>query len=132
MFYEMVCEILDHHIDSTKIPFPVKYEVQSNTVNVETANVLVDLKSVSVIDSHLVGVKLFGTILPKQMAEYQKKDIQLSVIYTFVASNRKPKLSEIHCIRSKPIRHLLLQCDCLLLIWGVLHRQTFQDNDEIQ
>ena len=114
----MVCQILDHHLDSMKIPFSVKYEVQSNTVDVETTNVLVGLKLVSVINSQFAGVKLFGTILPKQMAKYQKKVNQLSVIYEFAASNRKPKLSEIHRIRSNPIRHLLLQYDCLSLIWG--------------
>ena len=124
--YEMVCQILDHHLDSTKIPFPVKYEVQSNTVNMETANVLVALKLVSVIDSQFKGVKLFGTILPKQMAKYQKKDNQLSVIYEFVAGNQKPKLSEIHCTRSKPIRHLLLQYDCLSLIRGYCITRLFR------
>ena len=128
----MVCQILDHHLDSTKIPFQVKYEVQSNSIDVETANALVGLKLVSVINSQLAGVKLFGTILPKQMAEYQKKHNQLSVIYEFVAGNQKPKLSEIHHIRSKPIKQLLLQYGCLSLIQGVLHRRTFQDNDEIQ
>ena len=76
--------------------------MQSNTVDIETANVSVGLKLVSVIDSQFEGVKLFGTILPKQMAEYQKKDNQLSVVYECVAGNQKPKLSEIHCIRSKP------------------------------
>ena len=125
--YGMVCQILNHHLDSSKIPFQVNYEVQSNSIDMETANV-----SVSVIDSQLVGVKLFGTILPKQMVEYQKKDNQLSVIYEFVAGSQKPKLSEIHHIRSKPIRHLLLQYDHLSLIRGVLHCQTFQDNNDIQ
>ena len=66
------------------------------------------------------------------MAEYQKKCTQLSVIYECVANNSKPKLSEIHHILSKPIRHLLLQFDQLSLIWGVLHHHTFADNDEIQ
>ena len=33
----MVCQILDHHLDSTKIPFQVKYEVQSNSIDVDTA-----------------------------------------------------------------------------------------------
>ena len=98
----------------------------------ETANVSVGLKLVSVINSQFEGVRLFGTILPKQMAKYQKKDNQLSVIYEFVAGNRKPKLSEINCIRSKPIRYLLLQYDRLSLIQGALHHQTFQDDDEIQ
>ena len=35
------------------------------------------------------------------MAEYQKRDTQLSYIYEWVAGNSKPKLSEIHHIRSK-------------------------------
>ena len=72
----------------------------------------------SVIDSQLVGVKLFGTILPKQMEECQKKDNQLSVVYEFVAGNRKPKLLEIHRIRSKPIRHLLSQYGLSLFNMG--------------
>ena len=100
----MVCQILDHHLSSTKIPYQVKYEVQSNIMDVEVANVSEGLKSANVIDSQLEGVKLFSTILPKQMAEYQKKDNQFSVFYEFVASKCKPKLSEIHHIWSKPIR----------------------------
>ena len=52
-------------------------------VDVEIANISAGLKSASVIDSQLSGVKLFDTILPKQMSEYQKKDNQLSVIYEF-------------------------------------------------
>ena len=43
----------------------------------------------NVINSQFAGVKLFGTILPKPMAEYQKKDNQLLVIYEFVAGNSK-------------------------------------------
>ena len=66
------------------------------------------------------------------MAEYQKRCTQLSVVYEHVANNSKPILSEIHRIRSKPIRQLLLQFDCLLLIWGVLHCCTFTDDDETQ
>ena len=102
--YEMVCQILDHHLNSTKIPYQVKYELQSNIMDVEVANVSADLKSANVIDSQLEGIKLFSSILPKQMAEYQKKDNQLSVVYEFVANNHKPKLSEIYRIWSKPIR----------------------------
>ena len=66
------------------------------------------------------------------MAEYQKRCTQLSVVYEYVANNHKPKLSEIHRIRSKPIRHLLLQFDHLSLIQGVLHHCTFTDDDETQ
>ena len=66
------------------------------------------------------------------MAELQKRCSQLSVVYEYVANNVKPKLSVIYRIRSKPIRHLLLQFDRLLLIQGVLHHRTFMNNDEIQ
>ena len=78
--------------------------MQSNVADAEVANVAAGLKSANVIDSQLIGVKLFSTILLKQMAEYQKKDNQFSVVYKFVASNQKPKMSEIHRIWSKPIR----------------------------
>ena len=86
---------------------------------------------VSVIDSQLVGV---NSLVPFCLSRCRipKKDNQLSVIYEFVANNRKPKLSENHCIRSKAIRHLLLKYDRLSLIQGVLHRRTFQDDDELQ
>ena len=66
--------ILDHHLSSTKLPYQVKYEMQSNVPDVEVANVSAGLKSANVIDSQLKGVKLFSIILPKQMEEYQKKD----------------------------------------------------------
>ena len=66
------------------------------------------------------------------MAELQKGCNQLSVIYEYVANNHKPELSVIYHIRSKPIRHLLLQFDCLSLIQDILHRWTFMDSNEIQ
>ena len=30
--YEMVCQILDHHLDSTKLPYGVKYVVISTKI----------------------------------------------------------------------------------------------------
>ena len=66
------------------------------------------------------------------MAKYQKRDTQLPYVYECVSSNSKPKLSEIHHVRSKPIRRLLLQFDQFSLIQGVLHHRTFKDDDEIQ
>ena len=130
--YEMVCQILDHHLDLTKIPYQVKHEVQNNISDVDTANQSIGFKPTSLIDIQLHEVKLFNMISPSQMAEYQKRDTQLSYVYECVAGNSKPKLSEIHHIRSKPICRLLLQFDRLSLIWGVLHHHTFQDDDEIQ
>ena len=66
------------------------------------------------------------------MAELQKKCNQLSFVYGVRSQQSKPKLPMIQRIRSKPIRRLLLQFDRLSLIRGVLHRQTFTDDDEIQ
>ena len=115
-FYEMVWQILDYHLGSCKLPHDLNHEVQVNIVDFNEANLSVGLNSINVADAQLNEVKLFYSITPSQMAEYQKKCSQLSVVYEHVANNSKPKLSEIHCIRSKPIRHLLLQFDRLSLI----------------
>ena len=117
----MVCQILDHHLDSTKLLYNVKYKVQTNITDVEVANDSLGLNQANLIDVQLNEVKLFNSISPSQMAEYQKRDTQLSIVYEYVASNHKAKLSEIHRVRSKPIRQLLLQYDWLSLIQGVLH-----------
>ena len=130
--YEMVSQILDYHLNSSKIPCQVKHEVQVSTADVREANSSIGIKSPSVVDVQLNQVKLFHSIPPSKMAELQKRCSQLSVVYEYVANNVKPKLSVIHHIRSKPIRHLLLQFDRLSLIQGVLHRRTFMNDDEIQ
>ena len=95
------------------------------------ANSSVGIKIPNVVDAQLKAVKLFHSIPPSQMAEWQKSCEQLSVVYECVANGKKPRLSEIHHIGSKSIRRLLLQFDRLFLIWGVLHRRTFMDDDEI-
>ena len=78
--YEMVCQIFNYHLDSTKLPYQVKYKVQCNVLDVKIANTSAGLKLANVINSQLSGVKLIDTITPSQMAEYQKRDNQLSVI----------------------------------------------------
>ena len=101
-------------------------------MEVSEANSSIGIKTSNVVDIELNEVKLFHSIPPSKMAELQKRCNQLSVIYKYVANNNKPKLSEIYRIRSKPIRHLLLQFDHLSLIQGILHHQTFMNDDEIQ
>ena len=86
--------------------------------------------TINIMDVQLNEVKTFDSISPSQMAEFQKEDTQLSLVYECVNNNSKPKLSEIHCIRSKPIWYLLLQFDQLSLIRGVLHHCSFMDDDE--
>ena len=36
--YEMVCQILNHHLNSAKLPYHVKHEIQTNIADVEIAN----------------------------------------------------------------------------------------------
>ena len=67
--------------------------------------------------------------LPSQMAEHQKRDTQLPVSsMNMLLKIINLSCPRIHCVRSKPIRHLLLQYDYLSLIWGVLHHHTFKDD----
>ena len=128
----MVCQILNHHLDSTKLPYNIKHEVQNNITEVSMANQSLGLSNPNIINVQLHEVKLFDMIMPKLMAECQKRDTQLAYVYECVANNSKPKLTAIHRIRSKPVHRLLLQYDQLSLIQGVLHHHTFQGNDEIQ
>ena len=78
----MVCQILNHHLDSTKLPYHVKHEVQTNIADVDRANQIEGFKSTNVIDMQLREVKIFNSIMPKQMVEYQKEDSQLSISMT--------------------------------------------------
>ena len=93
------------------MPYNLKYEVQSNIAEVNVANQSIGLSNLDLINIQLCEVKLFDTITPKQLAEYQKRDTQLAHIYECVANNSKPKLTAIHHIKSKPVRRLLLQYD---------------------
>ena len=115
--YEVVCQILDFHLNSSKLPYTIKQEVQTNIImDVEEANSSEGFPSTNITDVQINEVKTFDTISPSQMVEFQKEDTQLSLVYERVQNNSKPKLSEIHHTRSKPIRQLLLQFDWLSLI----------------
>ena len=45
----MVCQILNHHLSSTKLPYDVKLEVQTNVTDVELANDSIGLAEPSII-----------------------------------------------------------------------------------
>ena len=106
--------------------------MQTNLTEVSVANQSLGLSHADLINVQVREVKLFDTILPKQLADYQKRDPQLAPVYEYVASQTKPKLSAIYRIKLRPVRRLLLQYDRLSLIRGVLHRRTFQGDDESQ
>ena len=109
--YGMVCQILNNHLDLTKIPYNAKLEVQNNAAEVNVANQSLGFSNSNIIDIQLREVKLFDTILPKQRAEYQKRDTQLAHIYECVATNSKPKLTVIYHVKLRPVCRLLLQYD---------------------
>ena len=75
--YDMVCQILDYHLDSSKISCQVKHEVQVSTADVSEANSSIGIKSLNVVDVQLNEVKLFHSIPPSRMAELQKRCNQL-------------------------------------------------------
>ena len=99
--YSMVFQILDYPLNSTKLPYHVKHEVQTNIADVERANKFKGFEPTNIIDVQLQEIKIFNSFMPVEMAEFQKRDNQLSIVYECVAANVKPKLSEIHHIRSK-------------------------------
>ena len=78
--YEMVCLILDHHLNSTKLPYHVKHEVQTNIMEFDKANKLEGFILTNIVNMQLKEVKIFNSITPEQMVEYQKKDLQLSLV----------------------------------------------------
>ena len=129
--YEMACQILNHHLSSTKLPYNIKLEVQTNITDVELANNSIGYIKSNLITMQFNDIKLFDSISPSQMAESQKRDTQLSLVYEYVASGHKPRLTEIDHIRSKPNQHLLLQFDHLFLVQGVLHCHSFVNDNEI-
>ena len=71
----MVCQILDYHLNSSKIPCHIKHEVQVSTADVSEANSSIGIKSSNVVDVQLNEVKLFHSIPPSKMAELQKNAI---------------------------------------------------------
>ena len=130
--YEMVCQFLNYHLSSTKLPYDIKLEVQTNITDVEMANNYIGYAKPNIIATQFNEIKLFNSISPGQMDENQKRDTQLSLMYEYVAGGHKPRLTEIHHIGSKPIQHLLLQFDHLSWVQGVLHHCSFINDDEIQ
>ena len=67
--YDVVCQILDYHLDSHKIPCNIKHEVQVSTAEVNEANLSIGIKSPNIVDAQLNEVKLFQSIPPSKMAE---------------------------------------------------------------
>ena len=87
--YGMVCQILDHHLNSSKLPYNHRHEVQTNVTEVSLVNKYLGLSSADLINVQVREVKLFDTILPKQLADYQKRDPQLAHVYECVSKSNQ-------------------------------------------
>ena len=48
--YEMVCQILDYHLDSRKLPHNLKHEVQVNITDVSEANSSIGINPGNIVD----------------------------------------------------------------------------------
>ena len=66
-------------------------------------------------------VRLFDSVTPKVMAEYQHQDNQISPILEYVEKDQKPPKKFVYQIKSKLSCKLALQWDRLILKQGVLH-----------
>ena len=66
-------------------------------------------------------VNLFNSIKPKEMAEFQCQDNQITPIITYVKQDQKPSKKFTYQIKSKLAHKLALQWDRLILKQGVLH-----------
>ena len=103
--YEVVCQILDFHLDSSKSPYTIKQEVQTNIMDIEEAYSSEGFCPANIVDVQLNEVKTFDTIsLHHRWWNFKRKILELSLIYECVHNNSKPKLSEIHHIQLKPIQ----------------------------
>ena len=93
-----------------KIPFHVKYEFQNNEMETSEVNEIIFGKNseTNLIQVQLNELKLFPSIPISKMGEEQWKDPLLALLYELVQKNSKPKLSQIHRIRSKLICKMLL------------------------
>ena len=66
-------------------------------------------------------VSLFNSVPPKEIAEYQHQDNQISPITEYVEKDQKPSKKFTYQIRSKLSSKLVLHLDRLILKQGILH-----------
>ena len=71
--YEVVCQILDYHLGSNKLPYAVKQEVQTNIMNVDKANSSEGFSPINVIDVQLNEVKLLILSLHHKWQSFKRK-----------------------------------------------------------
>ena len=91
----MVCQSINHLMDSTKILIDVKYEIQNNEMETSEVNKIIFGKN---SDTNLIEVqrnelKLFPSIPISKMGEEQQEGLLLTLLYELVQKDSKPKLT---------------------------------------
>ena len=108
-------QVISELVGGTKIDKKLKDHIQVTDVAKEQLNG----KTIEVATGM---VSLFGSVTPKEMAEFQRRDNQIAPIFIHVEQDQKPSKKATYQIRSKLARKLALQWDRLILKQGVLHR----------
>ena len=67
-------------------------------------------------------INIFSHITPKEMAEFQQADNQISAVYPWVQEGKTPPTTVLYKTRSKTLRKLFHQFERLTLKKEVLHR----------
>ena len=75
-------------------------------------------------------VNTFSHITPKEMAEFQQADNQISAVYPWVQEGKTPPKSVLYKTRSKIMRKLFHQFERLTLKKEVLHRLYIHEDME--
>ena len=75
-------------------------------------------------------VNIFSHVTPKEMAEFQQADNQISVVYLWVREGKTPPKSVFYKTRSKTLRKLFHQFERLTLKKEVLHRLYISEDME--
>ena len=123
--YEVVCQILDFHLDSSKLPYTVKQEVQTNIMDIKEANSSEGFSPINVIDVQLNEVKTFDTISPSQWQGFKRKTPSCLSSMSMFTIIQNPSFQRFTIFSLSQFGELLLQFDQLSLIWGVLHCRSF-------
>ena len=75
-------------------------------------------------------VNIFSHVTPKEMAEFQQADNQISAVYPWVQEGKTPPKSVLYKTRSKTLRKLFHQFERLTLKKEVLHRLYVSEDME--
>ena len=75
-------------------------------------------------------INIFSHVTPKEMAEFQQADNQMSVVYPWVTEGKTPPKSVLYKTRSKTLRKLFHQFEKITLKKEVLHRLYVSEDME--